>query len=360
MQTEVSENSVAKLVPEMPAEVKLQAYQDQVYKGRLRQIFPSADRAKAIVEVRVSILDPDATREAGDERRASRSRKRASAPGRRRMPIRRDQVGTAASPAPIVLVPKRAVTEQRRTVLRLGRDRGSATRRTVTLGARASRPGRGAQRRGAGRGGDPEPAGAGSTDRMLRPRERNLGGYGADRAPGRHQDLPTRRDRNSGARTASRSSVDDGDFLGLMGPSGLGQVDAAEPARRHRPADARPIRIGDTEISGLSERALAGVARAAHRLHLSALQPDSRADRVRERRAAAAADEAVEEAAPRPRDDRARHRRPRRPREALPAAAVGRAGAARRHRARRSSPTRRCCSPTSRPATSTRNRRPRS
>ena len=44
----------------MPAEVKLQAYQDQVYRGRLRQIFPSADRAKAIVEVRVTILDPDA------------------------------------------------------------------------------------------------------------------------------------------------------------------------------------------------------------------------------------------------------------------------------------------------------------
>ena len=59
VQTEVSENSVAKLTPAMPAEVKLQAYQDQVYKGRLRQIFPSADRAKAIVEVRVTILDAD-------------------------------------------------------------------------------------------------------------------------------------------------------------------------------------------------------------------------------------------------------------------------------------------------------------
>src|SRR2546430_4191406 len=59
VQTEVSENGVAKLTPAMPAEVKLQAYQDQVYKGRLRQIFPSADRAKAIVEVRVTILNPD-------------------------------------------------------------------------------------------------------------------------------------------------------------------------------------------------------------------------------------------------------------------------------------------------------------
>src|SRR4029077_15201996 len=59
VQTEVSENSVAKLTPGMPAEVKLQAYQDHPFKGRLRQIFPSADRAKSIVEVRVTILNAD-------------------------------------------------------------------------------------------------------------------------------------------------------------------------------------------------------------------------------------------------------------------------------------------------------------
>ena len=42
------------------------------------------------------------------------------------------------------------------------------------------------------------------------------------------------------------------------GAVGLGQVDAAEPARRHRSPDARRrSRIGDTEISSLSERALA-------------------------------------------------------------------------------------------------------
>src|SRR5262249_58929060 len=62
VQTEVSENSVAKLTPEMPAEVKLQAYQDQPFRGRLRQVFPSADRAKSIVEGPVSILDANALR----------------------------------------------------------------------------------------------------------------------------------------------------------------------------------------------------------------------------------------------------------------------------------------------------------
>ncbi len=58
VETEVSETNVGKLLAEMPAEVRLQAY-PEVFRGRLRQIFPAADRAKAIVEVRVSILDPD-------------------------------------------------------------------------------------------------------------------------------------------------------------------------------------------------------------------------------------------------------------------------------------------------------------
>src|SRR5437870_3368506 len=60
VQTEVSENSVAKLTPAMPAEVTLQAYQGQTYRRRLRQIFPSADRATAIVEVPVIMLDAKA------------------------------------------------------------------------------------------------------------------------------------------------------------------------------------------------------------------------------------------------------------------------------------------------------------
>src|SRR5206468_12703990 len=109
VQTEVSENGVAKLTPAMPAEVKLQAYQDQTYKGRLRQIFPSADRAKAIVEVRVSILNADGHvkpemtasvtfQEPGSER--GRGKQRAGAES------------TASAIPPVVLLPKRAVTEQ--------------------------------------------------------------------------------------------------------------------------------------------------------------------------------------------------------------------------------------------------------
>ena len=58
VQTEVAETSVGKLTRGLPAAVKLQAYPDAEFQGRVREIFPSADRAKAIVEVRVSILNP--------------------------------------------------------------------------------------------------------------------------------------------------------------------------------------------------------------------------------------------------------------------------------------------------------------
>ncbi len=130
VQTEVSENGVAKLVPAMPAEVKLQAYQDQVYKGRLRQVFPSADRAKSIVEVRVTILDPDVRvkpemtatvtfqeHKKGDEARTA---------------------GQTASPvpaAPIVLVPKRAIAESNNQPYVWVVSGGIASRRQVTRGA---------------------------------------------------------------------------------------------------------------------------------------------------------------------------------------------------------------------------------
>src|SRR5207244_10935099 len=98
VQTEVSENSVAKLVPGMVAEVKLQAYQDQTFKGRLRQIFPSADRAKAIVEVRVSILDADA--HVKPEMSASVTFLEPS--------VRRGESVSSPRSTPMVLVPRRA------------------------------------------------------------------------------------------------------------------------------------------------------------------------------------------------------------------------------------------------------------
>ena len=126
VQTEVSENSVAKLAVSMPAEVKLQAYPDVTYRGRLRQIFPSADRAKAIVEVRVSILTADA--HVKPEMTASvtfqeAARPSAPAPGAPTQPV-----------LPAALVPKRAVTDQSGPAVWVVTS-GTASRRPVVLGA---------------------------------------------------------------------------------------------------------------------------------------------------------------------------------------------------------------------------------
>ncbi len=130
VQTEVSENSVAKLASAMPAEVTLQAYQDQVYKGRLRQIFPSADRAKAIVEVRVSILNPDG--HVKPEMTASVTFQETRANG---SPTPSPTPSLTPSPTPpIVLVPKRAVTEQNGQAVVWVVSGRSAMRRVVTLG----------------------------------------------------------------------------------------------------------------------------------------------------------------------------------------------------------------------------------
>jgi len=131
VQTEVSENSVAKLSAAMPAEVTLQAYQDQPYKGRLRQIFPSADRAKAIVEVRVSILNPDA--HVKPEMTASVTfQEPGAARGRSG---RATESGPSAAAPPVVLAPKRAITQQGGASVVWVVSNGSSVRRVVALGS---------------------------------------------------------------------------------------------------------------------------------------------------------------------------------------------------------------------------------
>src|SRR5438270_5088406 len=127
VQTEVSENNVAKLTPGMPAEVKIQAYQDHAFRGRLRDIFPSADRAKSIVEVRVSILDADAR--VKPEMSASVTFQE---PHATRGPSARP--ADAAPTTPVVLIPKRAVTEQGGQTAVWIVTGGTASRRSVVLG----------------------------------------------------------------------------------------------------------------------------------------------------------------------------------------------------------------------------------
>ena len=60
VEADVSESNVGRLGPEQPAEVTVEAFPDKRYRAVLRQIIPTADRTKATVQVKVTILDKDA------------------------------------------------------------------------------------------------------------------------------------------------------------------------------------------------------------------------------------------------------------------------------------------------------------
>jgi RND family efflux transporter MFP subunit len=58
-EVDVSESNVARLEQGQPAEVSAEAFPDRVYRARLRQVIPTADRTKATVTVKVALLNPD-------------------------------------------------------------------------------------------------------------------------------------------------------------------------------------------------------------------------------------------------------------------------------------------------------------
>lgn len=59
VEVDVSESNVARLAPDQPAEVVVEAFPDRTYRAVLRQVIPTADRTKATVMVKVTILDKD-------------------------------------------------------------------------------------------------------------------------------------------------------------------------------------------------------------------------------------------------------------------------------------------------------------
>ena len=75
-----------------------------------------------------------------------------------------------------------------------------------------------------------------------------------------------------------------------MGPSGSGKSTLLNLIAGIDKPDAGELRVGGVDIAALGEAELADWRAAQRRLHLPVLQPDAGADRVRERRAAAAAD----------------------------------------------------------------------
>ncbi|HVP53737.1 MAG TPA: efflux RND transporter periplasmic adaptor subunit [Candidatus Eisenbacteria bacterium] len=58
-EVDVNEANVGELAQGYPADINVQAIPDHTYKGVLRQVIPTADRTKATVTVKVSILDKD-------------------------------------------------------------------------------------------------------------------------------------------------------------------------------------------------------------------------------------------------------------------------------------------------------------
>jgi len=60
VEADVNESNIGQLREGQPAEVNVDAFAGKKWKGVLRQIIPTADRAKAVVKVKVAILNPDA------------------------------------------------------------------------------------------------------------------------------------------------------------------------------------------------------------------------------------------------------------------------------------------------------------
>lgn len=59
IEADINESYIARLKIGQPAEIKIDAVPDRAYHGKLRQIVPTADRQKAVVQVKVTVDDAD-------------------------------------------------------------------------------------------------------------------------------------------------------------------------------------------------------------------------------------------------------------------------------------------------------------
>jgi RND family efflux transporter MFP subunit len=121
VEVDVAESNVARLDAEQPAEVTVEAFPDKKYRAVLRQVIPTADRTKATVMVKVTILDKDPDLKPEMSARTT-FLERAS--------------GTAvAESKPIVMVPQQAVVSRdgRSQVFEVGPD-GTVRARAIVVG----------------------------------------------------------------------------------------------------------------------------------------------------------------------------------------------------------------------------------
>ena len=128
VECDVAEANVAKLAESQPAEVTVEAFPDRRYRAALRQVIPTADRTKATVQVKVTILDKDA-----------QLKPEMSAKVTFMEPAR---VESAEKPAPVVTVPREAVvTREGQSVVFLVNEEGRVqSRPVVTRGEAQGQP----------------------------------------------------------------------------------------------------------------------------------------------------------------------------------------------------------------------------
>ena len=125
MEADVNEANVAKLTEGQPAEVTVEAFPDRKYKAVLRQVIPTADRTKATVLTKVTLIDKDK-----DLKPEMSAKVTFLEPQRADAPVAVD----APPVKPVILVPQSAVVNRDGPkVFEIVGDR--AQMRTITTGA---------------------------------------------------------------------------------------------------------------------------------------------------------------------------------------------------------------------------------
>ena len=123
VEADVAEANVAKVGNGQPAEVTVEAIPDRRYKAVLRQVIPTADRTKATVMVKVTILDKD------KDLKPEMSAKVTF------LELEKKAAENAPPPAPVVAVPKEAVATRDGKSVVFEVVAGKAKLRAVALGA---------------------------------------------------------------------------------------------------------------------------------------------------------------------------------------------------------------------------------
>jgi RND family efflux transporter MFP subunit len=122
VEADVAEANVAKVANGQPAEVTVEAIPDRRYKAVLRQVIPTADRTKATVQVKVTILDKD------KDLKPEMSAKVTF------LEPEKAPAAASAEPAAVVLVPRESVANRgERQLVFLVRE-GKVVARPVVLG----------------------------------------------------------------------------------------------------------------------------------------------------------------------------------------------------------------------------------